>query len=129
MNSRGGSPEQSQLCESSIVQPPFRSQGPRHKDGGRRRRRSRIQWPVPPPDPNTTGPAPLLPPDARSVLFVCLGNICRSPLAQGVFTHLAGERGVGGRFVIDSCGTGAWHVGSDADPRTLLVARKYQVPM
>lgn len=63
------------------------------------------------------------------MLFVCLGNICRSPLAKGVFAQLAAERGLGNRFVIDSCGTGSWHVGSDADPRTLLVARRHSVPL
>jgi protein-tyrosine phosphatase len=47
-----------------------------------------------------------------ALLFVCLGNICRSPLAEGLFIHLARERGVLDRFVVDSAGTGAWHVGS-----------------
>src|SRR6187401_2860171 len=78
---------------------------------------------------NSGDASPELPSETRSVLFVCLGNICRSPLARGVFMHMAGERGASGRFVVDSCGTGAWHVGSDADPRTHLVARKHQVPM
>lgn len=57
-----------------------------------------------------------------SVLFVCLGNICRSPLAQGVLEHLATERGVRDRLLIESCGTGAWHVGNLPDPRTIDVA-------
>ncbi|MDX2117670.1 MAG: low molecular weight protein-tyrosine-phosphatase [Planctomycetota bacterium] len=56
------------------------------------------------------------------VLFVCLGNICRSPLAKWLFVHHATERGVVDRFDIDSCGTGAWHVGNDADPRTIAIA-------
>lgn len=61
---------------------------------------------------------------ARSVLFVCLGNICRSPLAQGVTEHLARERGVRDRLRIESCGTGAWHVGNPPDPRTIDVAAR-----
>ena len=57
-----------------------------------------------------------------SLLFVCLGNICRSPLAKGIFLHQARTRGVLDRFVIDSCGTGHWHAGGPADPRTIAVA-------
>jgi len=64
-----------------------------------------------------------------SVLFVCLGNICRSPLARALFESLAAERGVGSKYRIDSCGTGSWHVGEDADPRTIMTAKKYAVPM
>ncbi len=56
-----------------------------------------------------------------SVLFVCLGNICRSPLAEGVLDHLARLDGVD--LQVDSAGTGAWHVGERADPRSREVAR------
>ena len=56
-----------------------------------------------------------------SVLFVCLGNICRSPLAEGVLDHLARLDGVD--LHVDSAGTGAWHVGEQADPRSRAVAR------
>lgn len=63
------------------------------------------------------------------VLFVCLGNICRSPLAEGVFAALAERRGVRGRFVIDSCGTGDWHLGQLADPRSRAVARKHGIDL
>tara|TARA_E500000318_G_scaffold86482_5_gene83101 strand:- start:172213 stop:172701 length:489 start_codon:yes stop_codon:yes gene_type:complete len=59
-----------------------------------------------------------------SVLFVCLGNICRSPLAEGIFTQLVEQRGLSDRFHIDSCGTGSWHVGKAPDPRSVLVASK-----
>lgn len=59
-----------------------------------------------------------------SVLFVCLGNICRSPLAEGIFTHLVEQRGLSDRFGIDSCGTGGWHAGEPPDPRSVLVASK-----
>ena len=45
---------------------------------------------------------------AASVLFVCLGNICRSPSAEAVFTHLAGPD----EFIVDSAGTGDWHIGN-----------------
>lgn len=51
------------------------------------------------------------------LLFVCLGNICRSPMAQGVFRHLANERGAGDLFELDSAGTGAWHIGNPPDLR------------
>ena len=64
-------------------------------------------------------------PTKTSVLFVCLGNICRSPLAEGIFTHLVEQRGLSDRFRIDSCGTGGWHVGNPPDPRSVLVASKY----
>lgn len=53
---------------------------------------------------------------------MCLGNICRSPLAEGVFVDLALKRGVRDMFVVDSCGTGDWHVGSLADPRARQTA-------
>lgn len=45
------------------------------------------------------------------VLFVCLGNICRSPMAEAIFRHLVKERGLDGRIAVDSAGTGSWHVG------------------
>jgi len=53
----------------------------------------------------------------RGVLFVCLGNICRSPLAEGVFLDLLNKRRALERFDVDSCGTGAWHVGQTPDQR------------
>jgi protein-tyrosine phosphatase len=62
-----------------------------------------------------------------SVLFVCLGNICRSPLAEGVFRHLVEEAGVGERFEIESAGTGAWHVGERPDARAQMVATQHGV--
>lgn len=67
--------------------------------------------------------------DTTRLLFVCLGNICRSPLAEGIFLHLARERGVLDRFRVDSCGTGGWHVGNRPDRRALAVARKYGVSL
>jgi protein-tyrosine phosphatase len=67
--------------------------------------------------------------ERTGVLFVCLGNICRSPLAEGIFIHMARERGVLDRFEIDSCGTGAWHVGEPADHRSLDVARTHGIEL
>lgn len=66
-------------------------------------------------------------PETTSVLFVCLGNICRSPLAEGVFRHLVEERGLSERFVIDSAGTGAWHVGQPPDRRSVEVAEAHDI--
>ena len=64
-----------------------------------------------------------------SVLFVCLGNICRSPLADGIFTHLVNQKNLAHKFHIDSCGTGAWHVGNPPDPRSILVAAKNNIDL
>jgi len=58
------------------------------------------------------------------VLFVCLGNICRSPTAQGVFEGLVATRGLSGEIAVDSCGTGAWHVGSAPDRRAVAAAAR-----
>ena len=57
-----------------------------------------------------------------SVLFVCLGNICRSPLAEGVFRDLAAREGLD--VEIDSAGTGDWHIGRAPDQRAQAVATK-----
>jgi protein-tyrosine phosphatase len=51
------------------------------------------------------------------LLFVCLGNICRSPMAEGVFRRVAADRGVLDRFEIDSAGLGNWHAGQAPDTR------------
>lgn len=54
----------------------------------------------------------------RRILFVCLGNICRSPAAEAVFAKRATQAGLAERGVSwDSCGTGGWHIGKPADPR------------
>lgn len=58
------------------------------------------------------------------VLFVCLGNICRSPSAEGVFRNLVREAGLAHCIRTDSCGTGHWHVGKAPDPRALAAARR-----
>src|SRR3712207_6376345 len=56
------------------------------------------------------------------VLFVCMGNICRSPLAQGVFENVLRREGLEGEISVDSAGTGSWHVGSAPDDRALNAA-------
>jgi protein-tyrosine phosphatase len=58
------------------------------------------------------------------ICFVCLGNICRSPTAEGVMQHLAREAGLDAKLVLDSAGTGAWHVGELPDPRSRSAAKK-----
>ncbi|MBL4591005.1 MAG: low molecular weight phosphotyrosine protein phosphatase [Phycisphaerales bacterium] len=62
--------------------------------------------------------------EPKRVLFVCLGNICRSPLAEAIFLHLIEQRGIADRFIVDSCGTGGWHAGNRADPRSIMVGAK-----
>jgi protein-tyrosine phosphatase len=58
------------------------------------------------------------------ILFVCMGNICRSPTAEGVLRHLVRERGLEEEFEIESAGTGGWHVGDPPDSRSTAAARK-----
>ncbi|KAI3450685.1 hypothetical protein Pfo_007350 [Paulownia fortunei] len=59
-----------------------------------------------------------------SVLFVCLGNICRSPAAEGVFRHLVKEKGLDSKFYIDSAGTISYHEGDQADPRMRAASKR-----
>lgn len=58
------------------------------------------------------------------ILFVCLGNICRSPLAEGIFKKKINEVGLGGLITVDSAGTSNWHVDDPPDGRTLDIALK-----
>ena len=60
----------------------------------------------------------------QRLLFVCLGNICRSPAAEGVFLHLLEREGLTDQFVVDSAGTGGWHVGRPADRRMRAAAER-----
>ena len=62
-----------------------------------------------------------------NVLFVCLGNICRSPLAEGAFRAALKARGLEQFFRVDSAGTGAWHVGETPDPRSIQTAATHNV--
>ncbi len=58
------------------------------------------------------------------ILFVCLGNICRSPTAEGVMRSLLAQSGRGGEIRVASAGTGGWHVGDPPDPRATAAARR-----
>ncbi|MBO9542293.1 low molecular weight phosphotyrosine protein phosphatase [bacterium] len=58
------------------------------------------------------------------VIFVCLGNICRSPLGEGIFRHLVADAGLADRFEIDSAGTGNWHVGKPPHHGSQRVAKE-----
>jgi protein-tyrosine phosphatase len=62
------------------------------------------------------------------VLMVCLGNICRSPMAEAVFQHQVKEAGLENEIMVDSAGTGSWHVGEKAHEGTLKVLKKNDVP-
>ena len=62
-----------------------------------------------------------------SILFICLGNICRSPLAEGVFRNEAKKRGVTDQITIDSAGTGGWHIGNPPDPRSIETAANHGI--
>jgi protein-tyrosine phosphatase len=64
-----------------------------------------------------------------NVLFVCLGNICRSPLAEALFNHKIKQAGLSHRVISDSCGTGDYHIGSQPDHRTIQVATVHQIPI
>jgi protein-tyrosine phosphatase len=57
------------------------------------------------------------------ILMVCLGNICRSPLAQGILASKLPED----KFIVDSAGTGSWHIGRQPDARSIAVGKKYNI--
>ncbi|MEA2444674.1 MAG: low molecular weight protein-tyrosine phosphatase [Thermoleophilales bacterium] len=61
------------------------------------------------------------------ILFVCLGNICRSPTAEGVMRHLVREEGLEDEIEIDSAGTGGWHVGAPPDERATAAAGRRSI--
>ncbi len=59
------------------------------------------------------------------ILMVCLGNICRSPLAEGILKHYIKREKLD--WFVDSAGTGAWHIGNPPDPRSIEVAKKHGI--
>lgn len=59
------------------------------------------------------------------ILMVCLGNICRSPLAEGILQEKIRERGLA--WEVESAGTGDWHIGEPPDPRSIAIARRYGI--
>jgi protein-tyrosine phosphatase len=61
----------------------------------------------------------------RKICFVCLGNIVRSPLAENLFRDKAHQRGVSERYVVDSAGIGAWHIGESPDIRMRQIAASH----
>ena len=63
----------------------------------------------------------------NSILFVCLGNICRSPLAEGVFRAVLTERGLARDMLLDSAATSGWEVGSAPDPRSMAIAAHHGI--
>ena len=63
------------------------------------------------------------------VLFVCTGNICRSPTAEGFFRHQLRSSPLSGRVETDSAGTGSWHLGSSPDHRAVTLAQDYGVDL
>ena len=63
------------------------------------------------------------------IVFVCLGNICRSPTAEGMFQHLVNERGLQPYFYIDSAGTSAFHIGEPANSKSQQVANQHGVKL
>jgi len=72
---------------------------------------------------------PITKEEPYKISFVCLGNICRSPTAEGVFQHLVNEAGLSSYFEIDSAGTGAWHVGNPANSKSQAMANQHGVKL
>ncbi|WP_303829541.1 low molecular weight protein-tyrosine-phosphatase [Asticcacaulis taihuensis] len=62
-----------------------------------------------------------------AILFVCLGNICRSPLPEGIFRHQVRQARMPDRFTIDSAGCGGWHSGERPDKRSITVAQAHGI--
>ncbi|CAH2050728.1 unnamed protein product, partial [Iphiclides podalirius] len=69
-----------------------------------------------------------MPKEMKKALFICLGNICRSPIAEGVFQKTVNDMGMGDKWEIDSAAIGGWHVGNPPDWRALDTMKKHNVP-
>ncbi len=67
--------------------------------------------------------------DMIKIVFVCLGNICRSPMAESVFTHLVNEKNLSQHFIIDSAATSNWESGNPIYPGTINVLKKHHIPI
>lgn len=64
-----------------------------------------------------------------NVLFVCLGNICRSPLAEGIFKNMIAEKGLANEISCDSAGTSGWHIGEAPDARSEAIANAHGISL
>ncbi|MEH7547736.1 MULTISPECIES: low molecular weight protein-tyrosine-phosphatase [Bacillaceae] len=62
-----------------------------------------------------------------NVLFVCLGNICRSPMAEALFRDLVEKENLSGKITVDSAATSSWHIGSPPHKGTLAILKKYNI--
>lgn len=67
--------------------------------------------------------------DPYKICFVCLGNICRSPTAEGIFQHLVNERKLSAYFYVDSAGTSAYHIGEPANSKSQWTANQHGVKL
>ena len=67
--------------------------------------------------------------EVTGILFICMGNICRSPLAEGIFQHKLSECGLQDQYIVDSAGTGDWHAGDLADPRMRATALRHGIDL
>ncbi|XP_029707583.2 low molecular weight phosphotyrosine protein phosphatase 1 [Aedes albopictus] len=66
--------------------------------------------------------------DTKKALFICLGNICRSPIAEAVFLKTIADAGVADQWEVDSAAIGGWHVGNQPDHRALATMKKHDLP-
>ncbi|TYP93373.1 protein tyrosine phosphatase [Fodinibius salinus] len=73
--------------------------------------------------------SPITKENPYKICFVCLGNICRSPTAEGIFQHLIDEAGLSEFFEIDSAGTSAYHIGESANSKSQRTANKYGITL
>jgi protein-tyrosine phosphatase len=67
--------------------------------------------------------------EVKSVLFVCMGNICRSPMVEGVFKSAIEDTSLAKQIYVDSAGTGSWHEGNLPDPRAVQTMQRYDIDM